>query len=108
MNPEEAIERLRGYIDFNKENKNKLINIDIPEQRIKEEISVWEAAIQALEKQVAIKPVIAESAPSYVLGKKVYTEYKACGVCGDVVGGGCAENSNYCSECGYKIDWSEE
>ena len=60
------------------------------------------------EKQVAKKPVIAESAPSYVLGKKVYTGYKACGVCGDVVGGGCAEKSNYCSECGNKVDWSEE
>lgn len=95
MKPEEAIKRIDKALSYN------------PGMTDKD----WEAfhvMEDATEKQIARKPVIAESAPSYVLGKKVYTEYKACGVCGDVVGGGCAEKSNYCSECGNKVDWSVE
>ena len=107
MNPEEALTMGKLLNELQSVDTVKLVLTGCGES-IYGSREVYEAIRPFVEKQVAKKPVIAESAPSYVLGKKVYTGYKACGVCGDVVGGGCAEKSNYCSECGNKVDWSEE
>ena len=97
MKIDEAIKRLRGHIDFNKENKNKLINIDIPEQRIEEEISVWELAIQALEKQVPKNPL------EYDVTTKA-----DCPVCKNIVRGIGKPFGDWCAHCGQKLDWSVE
>lgn len=88
MKPEEALKILTSPLD---EHQGSL-----------EEVT--KTIIQALEKQVPKKPVIATSAPSYSAGKNIYTKYKACGACGEAI----ADHWNGCPNCLTIIDWSVE
>ena len=61
--------------------------------------------IEALEKQMAVKPNY--EADGYSDGELVY-DYAECPVCGkdyeyEINDWGC----NYCSNCGQKLDWSD-
>lgn len=63
-------------------------------------------AIKALEKQMARKPEY--EADGYADGELVY-DYAKCPICGhdfeyEINDWGC----NYCSNCGQKLDWSDE
>ena len=65
----------------------------------------FDMAIEALEKQMAVKPNY--EADGYSDGELVY-DYAECPVCGkdyeyEMNDWGC----NYCSNCGQKLDWSD-
>lgn len=63
-------------------------------------------AIQALEKQIAKKPEY--EADGYADGELVY-DYAKCPICGHDFEYGIKDwGCNYCSDCGQKLDWSEE
>ena len=65
-----------------------------------------EIAINALEKQIARKPEY--EADGYADGELVY-DYAKCPICGrDFEYGINDYGCNYCSDCGQKLDWSDE
>ena len=65
-----------------------------------ETVECLRTAIDALEKQIPVKPI------------GVYTDYK-CPICSRRVRSGKGSSSagkrdNFCQRCGQKLDWSEE
>ena len=60
-----------------------------------------EMAINALEKQIPIKPMI-----SY--DERVKENWCSCGVCCSGFGWKRTIHYKYCPDCGQKLDWSEE
>lgn len=69
----------------------------------KEEYEDLEIAIQALEKQVPKKPDY--EGDGYADGELVY-DYAKCPMCGHWFEYGINDwESNYCSDCGQKLDW---
>ena len=80
-------------------------NIDLPfGVTVSDEAS--RMAIQALEKQIPKKPEY--EGDGYADGELVY-DYAKCPICGhdfeyEINDWGC----NYCSNCGQKLDWSDE
>ena len=74
----------------------------IPQKRA-EAIDV---AIKALEKQIAKKPEY--EADGYADGELVY-DYAKCPICGHDFEYGINDwGCEYCSDCGQKLDWSDE
>ena len=71
-----------------------------------ETIESFEIAVEAMKKQMPMKPVIEQGAPSYYGGSGICREYCACPKCGEAVGRG-DDRANYCPECGQKIDWED-
>ena len=71
-----------------------------------ETIESFEIAVEAMKKQMPMKPVIEQGAPSYYGGSGICSEYCACPKCGEAVGRG-DDKANYCPECGQKIDWED-
>ena len=63
-------------------------------------------AINALEKQIAKKPEY--EADGYADGELVY-DYAKCPICGHDFEYGINDwGCEYCSDCGQKLDWSDE
>ena len=63
-------------------------------------------AINTLEKQVAMKPIY--EADGYADGELVY-DYAECPICGHDFEYGINDwGCGYCSDCGQKLDWSED
>ena len=64
-------------------------------------------AIEAMKKQMPMKPVIEQGAPSYYGGTSICRHYYSCPKCGEEVGRG-DDKANYCHDCGQAIDWTED
>ena len=72
-----------------------------------ETIESFEIMAEAMKKQMPMKPVIEQGAPSYYGGTSICRHYYSCPKCGEEVGRG-DDRANYCPECGQKIDWMED
>ena len=69
-------------------------------------IEAMEIAINALEKQIPKKPEY--EADGYANGELVY-DYAKCPICGHDFEYGINDwGCEYCSDCGQKLDWSDE
>lgn len=66
----------------------------------KENRMAYEKAMEALKKQLGKAPVYKEPTNKHISG------YYGCGVCGATVGVD-EISSNYCPNCGYKVNWEE-
>ena len=67
-----------------------------------------EKRVKQLEKkQMPMKPVIEQGAPSYYGGTSICRYYYSCPKCGGEVGRG-DDKANYCHDCGQAIDWTED
>ena len=91
MTNEEAVEIIKFHIPRGAINAG--VNIDI--RKVADEIA-FDMAIQALEKQIAIRPV-----GEYKVDKNK-TKTKLCSECNWTL----ADYDMYCSNCGQKLDWS--
>lgn len=87
MNPEEAIEILRGRIDLTKK-----VWSNVPE--IIEYREALELAVKALEKQIPKKPIIYPG-----------TNRADCPICIKTVRGIGKPFGKHCAGCGQKLDW---
>ena len=72
-----------------------------------ETIESFEIAVEAMKKQMPMKPVIEQGAPSYYGGTSICRDYYSCPKCGEEVGRG-DDKANYCHDCGQAIDWTED
>ena len=72
-----------------------------------ETIDSFEIMVEAMKKQMPMKPVIEQGAPSYYGGTSICRDYYSCPKCGDEVGRG-DDKANYCHDCGQAIDWTED
>ena len=118
MTESEAKEKLRAYHKcqrlqvkgiYEDCNENLCDNCDLcyAQGNTGEHIKSIEIAIQALEKQIAKKPIKTDSYRGIL--KRVYAY--ACPTCGNV----CLEkymnerqDTMFCWDCGQKLDWSDE
>lgn len=67
---------------------------------------IADVIIKALEKQITKKPDY--ESDGYADGKLVY-DYAKCPICGHDFEYGINDwGCNYCSDCGQKLDWSDE
>ena len=117
MTESEAIEKLRAYHKcqrlqvkgiYEDCNENLCDNCDLcyAQGNTGEHIKSIEIAIQALEKQIAKKPEY--EADGYAGGELVY-DYAKCPICGHDFEYGINDwGCEYCSDCGQKLDWSDE
>ena len=80
-------------------------NVDLPYGvTVSDEAS--KIAIQAIEKQIPKKPEY--EADGYADGELVY-DYAKCPICGHDFEYGINDwGCKYCSDCGQKLDWSDE
>ena len=101
MKASEAIEKLKNmrlYMQIEDENNDCKFTED--------DYKANEMAIQALEKQIAKKPEY--EADGYADGNLVY-DYAKCPICGHDFEYGINDwGCEYCSDCGQKLDWSDE
>ena len=72
-----------------------------------EYIDSFEIMVEAMKKQMPMKPVIEQGAPSYYGGAWICRDYYACPKCGEEAGRG-DDKANYCPQCGQAIDWRKE
>ena len=72
-----------------------------------EYIDSFEIMVEAMKKQMPMKPVIEQGAPSYYGGTSICRHYYSCPKCGEEVGRG-DDKANYCHDCGQAIDWTED
>ena len=72
-----------------------------------ETIESFEISVEAMKKQMPMKPVIEQGAPSYYGGTSICRYYYSCPKCGEEVGRG-DDKANYCHDCGQAIDWTED
>ena len=69
-------------------------------------IEALDMAIKALEKQIPMKPYY--EGDGYWDGELVY-DYAKCPICGHDFEYGINDwEADYCSDCGQKLDWSDE
>lgn len=95
MNEQEALKLGKALYDNITSNSNNIIPT-------KDYIKYVAKANEALEKQVAKKPVFKFK---YENGTKFYD----CPICGSyVMHAGVQSKEQYCSHCGQKLDWSDE
>ena len=101
MTESEAIEKLKNmrlYMQIEDKNNDCKFTED--------DYKANEMAIQALEKQIAKKPEY--EADGYADGNLVY-DYAKCPICGHDFEYGINDwGCEYCSDCGQKLDWSDE
>ena len=112
MTDSEAIEKLRAYHKcrilqvkgiYEDCNEKLCDNCDLcyAQGNAGEHIKSIEVAINALEKQIPIKPMI-----SY--DERVKENWCSCGVCCSGFGWKRTIHYKYCPDCGQKLDWSDE
>ena len=101
MTDSEAIEKLKNMRLFMQiEDKNNGCKFT------EDDYKANEMAIQALEKQIPKKPDY--EADGYSDGELVY-DYAKCPICGHDFEYGINDwGCKYCSDCGQKLDWSDE
>ena len=96
----EAICKLKVGINAKRE-KIKHNKVFFPKQdnsQLEEDIDIYETAIEALEKQLAIKP-------KEVVGG-IYREFYECKNCGSEIEP-LDIYEDYCKWCGQRLDWAE-
>ena len=71
-----------------------------------EYIDSFEIMVEAMKKQMPMKPVIEQGAPSYYGGTSICRHYYSCPKCGEEVGRG-DDKAKYCPDCGQKLDWED-
>jgi len=94
----EAICKLNVGINAKRE-KIKHNKVFCPKQdnsQLEEDIDIYETAIEALEKQIAKKPVIYKG-----------TNRADCPICGMTVRGIAKPFGGFCSKCGQRLDWGD-
>ena len=80
--------------------------IGLKDETAKRVVEARDMAIYALEKQIPKKPEY--EADGYADGELVY-DYAKCPICGHDFEYGINDwGCEYCSDCGQKLDWSEE
>lgn len=80
-------------------------NCDIV-QKVEDLNNAYDMAIKTLEKQIPKKPEY--EADGYADGELVY-DYAKCPICGHDFEYGINDwGCEYCSDCGQKLDWSDE
>ena len=80
--------------------------IGLSDKAAKRVVEARDMAINALEKQIPKKPEY--EADVYADGKLVY-DYAKCPICGHDFEYGINDwGCEYCSDCGQKLDWSDE
>lgn len=104
----EAIEALKITIDIGKQKieYNKTFEPKNDNEHIEKSIECAKTAIEALEKQLPKRP--RENGMSDGLIKK--TKYYTCQTCGNCLLTEMMnerQNTNYCWDCGQRLDWSE-
>ena len=96
MTESEAIREVR----FN------MSTIGLSDKAAKRVVEARDMAINALEKQIPKKPEY--EADGYADGELVY-DYAKCPICGHDFEYGINDwGCEYCSDCGQKLDWSDE
>ena len=96
MTESEAIKEIR----FN------MSTIGLSNEAAKRVVEARDMAINALEKQIPKKPEY--EADGYADGELVY-DYAKCPICGHDFEYGINDwGCEYCSDCGQKLDWSDE
>ena len=96
---------------FNKEDKHRnneceLCDYCYSQGNFGEQKESFQMAINALEKQIPKKPEY--EAGGYANGELVY-DYAKCPICGHDFEYGINDwGCEYCSDCGQKLDWSDE
>ena len=82
------------------------LQIQLENKALPDGIEAIQIAIQALEKQIPKKPEY--EADGYADGELVY-DYAKCPICGHDFEYGINDwGCEYCSDCGQKLDWSDE
>ena len=95
----------------NKENKaikilQRDLQIQLENKALPDGIEAIQIAIEALEKQIPKKPEY--EGDGYADGELVY-DYAKCPICGHGFEYGINDwGCEYCSDCGQKLDWSDE
>ena len=80
--------------------------MNFPDIASEEYIDSFEIMVESMKKQMPMKPVIEQGAPSYYGGTSICRHYYSCPKCGEAVGRG-DDKASYCPECGQKIDWED-
>ena len=89
-----------------KEVRFNMSTIGLSDKAAKRVVEARDMAINALEKQIPKKPEY--EADGYADGELVY-DYAKCPICGHDFEYGINDwGCNYCSDCGQKLDWSDE
>jgi rubrerythrin len=65
-----------------------------------------DAILEALNKQVPVKPALEQGSPSYYGSTGICRDYWVCPKCAEEVGRG-NDKSLFCPNCGQAIDWNE-
>ena len=103
MTKEQAI-KLLGEVT-SREEINRLKQEGLDKETILDIIQeALDMGIEALEKQIAKKPINAELLEMHYIDDDVKIMYGDCAVCGFNVH---SDICDYCPNCGQKIDWSE-
>lgn len=84
-----------------KEIRFNMSTIGLSNEAAKRVVEARDMAINALEKQIPIKPMI-----SY--DERVKENWCSCGVCCSGFGWKRTIHYKYCPDCGQKLDWSDE
>lgn len=77
--------------------------MNFPDIASEEDIESFEISVEAMKKQMPMKPRFKRMPMSMCLSIEEARFYKVCGNCKEALDGG-----SYCPDCGQAIDWTED